>query len=97
MDGRNVILYEHGCPRCKVLKANLDQKNIQYEDIKLVDNILVNFCLFLAIFLRRWYLYSAVCLYLSYLIKWLFYKNKKPINLLKLLSSGIILLIVILL
>lgn len=68
-----------------------------FEDIKLVDNILVNFCLFLAIFLRRWYLYSAVCLYLSYLIKWLFYKNKKPIDLLKLLSSGIILLIVILL
>lgn len=33
MDGRYVILYEHGCPRCKVLKAKLDQKNIQYDDI----------------------------------------------------------------
>lgn len=67
-----------------------------FKDIKTSDNILVNFCLFLAIFLRRWYLYSAVCLYLSYLIKWLFYKNKKAGDLLKLLSSGIILLIVIL-
>lgn len=33
MDGKNVILYEHGCPRCKVLKTKLNQKNIQYEDI----------------------------------------------------------------
>ena len=28
-----VILYEHGCPRCKVLKTKLDQKGIQYENI----------------------------------------------------------------
>ena len=28
-----VILYEHGCPRCKVLKMKLDQKGIQYENI----------------------------------------------------------------
>lgn len=33
MDERNVILYEHGCPRCKVLKTKLNQKNIQYEDV----------------------------------------------------------------
>ena len=31
--GKTVILYEHGCPRCKVLKAKLDQKGIEYEDI----------------------------------------------------------------
>ncbi len=31
--GEGVILYEHGCPRCKVLKAKLTQKNIQYDDI----------------------------------------------------------------
>ena len=37
MDGRNVILYEHGCPRCKVLKAKLDQKNIRYEDVTDVE------------------------------------------------------------
>lgn len=29
----NVILYEHGCPRCKVLKSKLDQKGIRYLDI----------------------------------------------------------------
>ena len=68
-----------------------------FEDIKTSDNILVNFCLFLAIFLRRWYLYSAVCLYLSYFIKWLFYKNKRAYYLLKLISSGIILLVIVLL
>ena len=28
-----VILYEHGCPRCKVLKSKLDQKGIQYETV----------------------------------------------------------------
>jgi glutaredoxin len=31
--GENVILYEHGCPRCKVLKSKLDQKGIKYETI----------------------------------------------------------------
>lgn len=68
-----------------------------FEDINTSDNILVNICLFLAIFLRRWYLYSAVCLYLSYFIKWLFYKNKRTYDLLKLISSGIILLVIVLL
>lgn len=28
-----VILYEHGCPNCKRLKARLDEKGIQYEDV----------------------------------------------------------------
>ena len=32
-----VILYEHGCPRCKVLKAKLDQKDIQYQNITDVE------------------------------------------------------------
>lgn len=31
--GEKVILYEHGCPKCKVLKMKLDQKGIQYEDV----------------------------------------------------------------
>ena len=31
--GENVILYEHGCPRCKVLKLKLDQKGIKYERV----------------------------------------------------------------
>ena len=33
----HVILYEHGCPRCKVLKSKLDQKGIKYEDISDVE------------------------------------------------------------
>lgn len=32
-----VILYEHGCPRCKVLKMKLDQKGVQYEDVTDVE------------------------------------------------------------
>lgn len=28
-----IILYEHGCPRCKVLKTKLDQKGIKYENV----------------------------------------------------------------
>jgi glutaredoxin len=29
----HVILYEHGCPKCQILKAKLDQKNIAYERV----------------------------------------------------------------
>ncbi len=32
-----VILYQHGCPKCKVLKMKLDKKNIQYENISDVE------------------------------------------------------------
>ncbi len=32
-----VILYEHGCPRCKVLKTKLDQNGIEYETVNDVD------------------------------------------------------------
>lgn len=32
-----VILYEHGCPRCKVLKMKLDQANIQYQTVNDVN------------------------------------------------------------
>lgn len=32
-----VILYEHGCPRCKVLKSKLDQKGIQYKNVTDVE------------------------------------------------------------
>lgn len=32
-----VILYEHGCPRCKVLKMKLDQKGIKYETVNDID------------------------------------------------------------
>lgn len=32
-----VILYEHGCPNCKILKSRLDAKGIQYEDVTDVE------------------------------------------------------------
>ena len=32
-----VILYEHGCPRCKVLKSKLDQSGITYETVNDVE------------------------------------------------------------
>lgn len=35
--GSRVILYEHGCPKCKILKMKLDQKEIQYVDITDVE------------------------------------------------------------
>ena len=35
--GQTVILYEHGCPRCKVLKSKLDQKGIKYENISDIE------------------------------------------------------------
>lgn len=35
--GNKIILYEHGCPRCKVLKMKLDQKGIEYENITDVE------------------------------------------------------------
>ena len=31
--GKQIILYEHGCPRCKVLKMKLDQKGVEYETV----------------------------------------------------------------
>ena len=35
--GETVILYEHGCPRCKVLKMKLDQKGVQYETVNDIE------------------------------------------------------------
>ncbi len=38
----NVILYEHGCPRCKVLKSKLDQKGIAYvtvNDVQVMQSL----------------------------------------------------------
>ena len=34
-----IILYEHGCPRCKVLKTKLDQSGIEYETINDVEKM----------------------------------------------------------
>lgn len=35
--GSKVVLYEHGCPNCKVLKMKLDKKGIQYEDVNDIE------------------------------------------------------------
>lgn len=32
-----VILYEHGCPRCKVLKSKLNQSGIEYENVNDIE------------------------------------------------------------
>lgn len=33
----DIILYEHGCPRCKILKMKLDQKGIQYKTVRDIE------------------------------------------------------------
>lgn len=35
--GDIIILYEHGCPNCKMLKMKLDKKGIHYEDINDIE------------------------------------------------------------
>ena len=35
-----VILYSTGCPKCNVLKAKLDNKNIKYDVVSNVDIIM---------------------------------------------------------
>lgn len=35
--GKQVVLYEHGCPRCKVLKMKLDQGGIEYENVNDIE------------------------------------------------------------
>lgn len=32
-----IILYEHGCPRCRVLKQKLDQKGVVYETVNDIE------------------------------------------------------------
>ena len=36
----NIILYSTDCPKCKVLKANLKEKNISYVENNNVDEML---------------------------------------------------------
>ena len=35
-----VILFSTGCPRCKVLKQKLQSKNIEYDEVTSVDDML---------------------------------------------------------
>ena len=71
-----------------------------FESIDYIDTISINFLTYLSVFERRWYVYSVIGLYVSFLIKYLFaYKklnNKiKPIFT-KLIPSGLILFILLL-
>lgn len=74
----------------------------KFEDIKISDFLLVNLYSFTAIFLRRWYLYCVVTIYLMLFIKYLAYYKFKPFSksglkdFAKIISSGLIMLIVIL-
>lgn len=34
---KTVILYEHGCPNCRVLKMKLDKSGIEYETVNDVE------------------------------------------------------------
>ena len=33
----NIILYTTHCPKCNILKAKLDEKNIEYKEIDNID------------------------------------------------------------
>lgn len=33
----SIILYEHGCPKCKVLRTKLNQKNITYKTVNDIE------------------------------------------------------------
>ena len=68
----------------------------EFKDSGLLDALAVNVFVVAAVFLRRWYLYSVICLYLSYLIRWIFNKDKKASDIIKLICSGIIALAVML-
>lgn len=68
-----------------------------FDSINILDNLSINIFAFVSIFSRRWYLYSIMCLYISYLIKWILYKSKKRNDIFKLLSSGIFALLIIVL
>lgn len=35
--GNEIVLYEHGCPKCKVLKMKLDKAGIQYKTVNDVE------------------------------------------------------------
>ena len=73
-----------------------------FKDLTYKDNILVNLYAFIAIFLRRWYLYPLVFTYIALFVKYLInykanlFSKESFADLLKIISSGILMLFVIL-
>lgn len=39
MQSENIVLYSTGCPKCKVLIAKLDSKNVDYNTISDINTI----------------------------------------------------------
>ena len=74
----------------------------QFDQIDWIDNLSMNLFGFLMIFLRRWYLYSLVGIYIAYFVKYLIYYKWKlnkhsAYDFLKIFCSGLLLLITIVL
>lgn len=71
----------------------------EFNDIDTIDVLSINLFAYISIFERRWYLYSLVALYLSFIIKYLFSYKKLENKILpifnRLLLSGCIALIAI--
>lgn len=74
----------------------------KYDQIDMADNLFMNFLGFLMIFLRRWYLFVLVAIYFVYFVRYIVkYKNNlftkdSLVGFLRILSSGIALLFIIL-
>ena len=75
---------------------------VDFNSITIYDNLVINGCGFMMIFLRRWYLYALIGIYITYFIKYLISNNfkifnKKGLNdFIKILMSGLLLLIILL-
>lgn len=71
------------------------------ENIDIIDALSINFFMYITIFERRWYLYSAFVFYLSFLIKYLLslktINNKIEYLFTRVIFSGIFLLIILIL
>lgn len=74
----------------------------EYDQIDMIDNLFMNFLGFMMIFLRRWYLFVLVAIYFVYFVRYIVkHKNnlltkESLVGFLKILSSGIVLLFIIL-
>lgn len=64
----------------------------RFEESDIADSLMINLFMLLIVFLRRWYVYSVICFYIAYFIKFLFNKNFKYFK--NLIASGIFALII---
>lgn len=71
-----------------------------FEEIDFIDNCSMNLFGFVMIFLRRWYLYTLITIYLVYFVKYILNCKNKPFKdfsngLIKIFTSGFVLLLII--